>query len=153
MTKNWQLLKTIGANPKLLKPLGNYIVIQLFEAEKESMGGIALPSQVVDKDKQSLARVLVCGPGQRALLDAKPVGLFVEEGDLIVILKHTPIEIKLGGEVCHVIAEGDIVAKVDEEELNKLLENLPEEQVEEGQEEVDPMVQTESGIWVMKETK
>lgn len=117
----WKLLKAIGKNPNVIKPLGNYSVVEVFKPEKESMGGIALPDQLVDKDKQCLARILKVGPGQRALMDGTPMGMHVKEGDLVVILKHTPIEIKLGGEVFHVLAEGDIIGVVDEEALNTIL--------------------------------
>jgi co-chaperonin GroES (HSP10) len=148
-----KLLKAIGSNPRLIKPLGNYIVIDVFKAQKETEGGVVLPEQVVDKDRQMLARVLAVGPGQRSLLDNKTVGVFVKEGDLIVILKHTPIEIKLGGATCHVIAEGDIIGVVDEEELQKVLDEEPETvEPEVVAEEVveDPLEQTAGGVWVPK---
>jgi co-chaperonin GroES (HSP10) len=121
-------MKAIGANPRLLKPLGNYIVIELFKAEKETMGGVALPDQVVERDRQALARVRSVGAGQRNLMDSTRVGVDVKVDDLIVILKHTPIEIRLAGELCHVICEGDIIAVVDEEELQKIMDEQPVEE-------------------------
>jgi co-chaperonin GroES (HSP10) len=147
----WEFLKKIGQNPHVLKPLGNYITIRLFEAQKESMGGVVLPDQLVDKDRQCLARVVKAGPGQRALMDGTPMGVHVKEDDLLVILKHTPIEIKLGGATFHVIAEGDIIAVVDEELLATLPADVPV--VEEAPAEpVDPMVQTSGGIFVPRES-
>lgn len=145
----WDLLKSIGKNPQVLKPLGNYIVVRLFQAQKETMGGIALPDQIVDKDRQCLARVIKAGPGQRALMDGTPMGCHVKDGDLLVILKHAPIEIKLGGEMFHVVAEGDVIAVIDEEELKNIPLDDPEAPVVEPEpESVDPVVQTAGGIWV-----
>ena len=152
---NWDLLKTIGAHPEIFEPLGNYIVVDIFKPETHSMGGIALPDHVIEKDRQALARVIKCGPGQRGFVDPTPVGMLVKEGDLLVILKHTPIEVVIGGSSCFVIAEGDVVARIDEEKLNALLAELPEESVvadEVVPEPVveDPLVKTEGGIWVPK---
>jgi co-chaperonin GroES (HSP10) len=150
---NHKLLKAIGSNPRLIKPLGNYIVIDVFKAQKETEGGLVLPEQVVDRDRQMLARVIAVGPGQRALLDSQCVGVFVKPGDLILLLKHAPIEIKLGGAVCHVIAEGDIIGTVDEDELQKVLDTEPEQvEPEVAAEEVveDPVEQTAGGVWVPK---
>lgn len=153
---NWNLFKTIGAHPEIFEPLGNYLVVDIFKPEKASMGGIALPDHVVERDKQALARVIKAGPGQRAIIDAKPVPMFVKDGDLIVILKHTPIEVVIGGNTCFVISEGDVVARINEEKLQELLDSLPEtveeslKEVESVPEEVsDPLVQTESGLWVI----
>lgn len=155
---NWSLLQAIGDNPEVLRPLGNYIVVELFKAEKESQGGIALPDQVLSQRRPALARIIKAGPGQRALMDAQPVGMWVKDGDLVVVLKHTAIEILLGNRTHHVIAEGDIVARVDEEQLQPYLDALeaaadeqtpPEPDAE--PEPVDPVVQTDSGLWVPRE--
>jgi len=151
---SWQLLQAIGEHTEVMDPLGNYIVVELFKAEKESQGGIALPDQVVSQRRPCLARIIKAGPGQRALMNAQPVGMWVKDGDLIVILKHTAIEINLGNQTCHVIAEGDIVAKVDEERLQPFLEDgneaVEDEQV--ADELVDPMVMTQGGIYIPRES-
>ncbi|HYT44967.1 MAG TPA: hypothetical protein VEP90_21750, partial [Methylomirabilota bacterium] len=87
------------------------------------------------------------GPGQRAIIDAKPVPMFIKDGDLVIILKHAPIEVVIGGSTCYVVSEGDVVARIDESKLNELLDNQPAEEVPE-----DPVVQTESGLWVPRES-
>ena len=142
-------IQKLGENPGLLKPLGNYCIVKLHKAEKSTQGGVLLPDQVVEQDKQMLARVVAVGPGQKAMMDCKPVGMFVKEGDLVVLLRYAPIEIKLGKEVCHVISEGDIIAVIDESKLKVLLEEEENNPSPPPVEEVveDPMDVSPGGIF------
>jgi chaperonin GroES len=114
-------LKTIGAHPELLAPYGNYIVVELLKPEKESAGGLALPDEVIARDRQMLARVIAVGPGQRSITTGELMPCFTYPGDLVLVLKHAPIDIKIGGHTFNVLAEGDIIGKLDEATLELLL--------------------------------
>ena len=116
-----KLMEVLAKNVKVIQPYGNYVTIKLFKPEETSQGGIVLPDQVLENDKQMLALVMSVGPGMRGLMDGKPIGTFTEEGDLILVLKHAPVEIKLGGHTAHIIGEGDILGKLDKVALKKLL--------------------------------
>ena len=59
--------RRIARNPRVIEPYGNYIVVALEKAEKATIGGIALPDELVAKDRQVLARVIRVGQGQRAM--------------------------------------------------------------------------------------
>lgn len=120
-------LKVIGEHPELLAPYGNYITIELTKAEKETIGGVYLPDELVDRDRQVLARVIAVGPGQRSL-NGERMPCFTQPGDLVLVLKHAPIEIKVGGSKFHVVAEGDVVGKLDETLLNTLLEEAMDQE-------------------------
>jgi co-chaperonin GroES (HSP10) len=130
MSDNHLLLKAIGQNPDLIEPFGNLIIVKLMEASDTSLGGIHLPDAVVSRDRQSLARVISVGKGQRNALDGQFMGCFCKPGDLVVVLKHAPQPIQLGGETCHVVMEGDIVGRVNEERLAPILETMETEAAE-----------------------
>ena len=115
------MLKTLGQNPDLVIPYGNNVVVKLFEVSNESVGGVLLPDEVVSRDRQVLARVIGVGHGQRSITTGEPMECFSKPGDLVIVLKHAPIDIVLAGEKFHVVFEGDIVGKVDEAKLNELL--------------------------------
>src|SRR5207253_1600199 len=74
-----------------------------------------------------LARVIKTGPGARSNSTGEVLPCISEEGDLVIIQKHAPMEVKLGGEKVHVVFEGDVVGKVsreDEAKLNAMVEEL-----------------------------
>jgi chaperonin GroES len=121
------MAKVLGLNPHLITPYGNYVFCKILEIEEETLGGIVLPTQVVERDRQMLARVIKTGPGARSNSTGEVLPCISEEGDLVIIQKHAPMEVKLGGEKVHVVFEGDVVGKVsreDEAKLNAMVEEL-----------------------------
>lgn len=114
-------VKVLGQNPHLITPYGNYIFVKILEIEEETLGGIVLPTQVVEKDRQMLARVIKVGPGARSNNTGEVLPCISKEGDLVIIQRHAPMEVKLGGEKLHVVFEGDVVGKVSSEDEAKLL--------------------------------
>src|SRR5438105_581034 len=127
MNENHLLLKAIGQNPDVIEPFGNLVILKLMEAADTSMGGVVLPDAVVSRDRQVIARVIATGKGQRSIHTGEFMGCFCSPGDLVVVLKHAPQPIQLGGETCHVVMEGDIVGCVNEEKLAPKLEELKTE--------------------------
>jgi co-chaperonin GroES (HSP10) len=110
-------LKTIGANPQLVQPLGSYIVVKLIKADEYTLGGIALTAQSIEKNQPQLAEVISVGPGQRGMTDGVAIPVCTKPGDLVLVVKHTPYEIKLNGEVFWVAFEGDLLGVINQEEL------------------------------------
>jgi chaperonin GroES len=64
-----------------LKPLGDRIVVQRFEAEEKTSGGILLPDTA--KDKPQKGKVLATGPG-KLLKDGSRRGVQVKVGDTVL---------------------------------------------------------------------
>jgi chaperonin GroES len=154
----------IGKTPTLLEPYGNYVVIELLKQEDTTKGGVVLPDQVKDKEKKMLARVVAVGTGQRTGISGELIPCFSKPGDLVVLLKHAPTEVKIGDGIFHVVFEGDILGRIDQEELARLLEEEEVEEVEEpdtpvSETDEDPgaaenygagtVVQRESGVFVV----
>ena len=124
---NFRLYDAIADNPNIVQPMGNYVIVDIFKAEDQTKGGVALPDQVKDQDRRMLAWVLSVGKGRKGLAGElmKPE---VEPGDLIILLRHAPIDVVLvRGKKFSVVAEGDILGKIDQWQLNKILYYMPEE--------------------------
>jgi chaperonin GroES len=64
-----------------LKPLGDRLVVQRFEAEEKTSGGILLPDTA--KNKPQKGKVLATGPG-KLLKDGSRRGLQVKVGDTVL---------------------------------------------------------------------
>ena len=64
-----------------LKPLGDRIVVQRFEAEEKTTGGILLPDTA--KNKPQKGKVLATGPG-KLLKDGSRRGVQVKVGDTVL---------------------------------------------------------------------
>jgi len=90
-----------------LRPLGENVLVERFEAEERTPGGIVLP----DKAKEKPQRGEVKAVGDGRLLDngtrAKPL---VKEGDRVIFGKYSGTEIKQSGREYLLIGESDILA-------------------------------------------
>jgi len=158
MNDTQRLLKAVGLHPEVIRPLGNLLIVQLFKPEATTQGGLHLPDSVVEKDFQVLARVISVGTGQRSPYTGEYLGTFCAPGDLIVVLKHKPVEIRIGGELFHTVFEGDVVGVVDEDMLQPFLDEIEEAEAVEAEaagESIDlgdgrtvNIQQTESGLIV-----
>lgn len=127
MADSMNLLMFVGKNPEVIDPYGNYLVVEVFKTSKESAGGIVLPDAMVERDKQALAWLIKAGPGMRTMDRSAHIGTYGDPGDLLVVLKHGPVEMTIGGEKFHVMAEGDVVGKVNIGLLAKKAPELAEE--------------------------
>ena len=92
-----------------LQPLGDRLVVEIFDEEETTVSGILLPDTA--KEKPQRGRVLAVGPGQRDE-DGKFVGMEVEVGDEIVFSKYGGTELKVGAEDVLILRESDVLAKV-----------------------------------------
>jgi chaperonin GroES len=92
-----------------LQPLGDRLIVEVFEEEESTVSGIVLPDTA--KEKRQRGRVLAVGPGARDE-DGKYIEMDVAAGDEIIFSKYGGTEIKLGTEDVLILRESDVLAKV-----------------------------------------
>ena len=92
-----------------LKPLGDRVIVQGIEAEQVTASGIVLPDTA--KEKPQRGRVLAVGDGRWD--EGKRIPLDVAVGDEIIYSKYGPTEVKVGDDDYLILAEHDILAKVE----------------------------------------
>lgn len=92
-----------------LKPLFDRVVLEPLENEKETKGGIILPTAA--QEKSQLAKVVAVGNGLN--LDGKSVEMQVKEGDTVLYGKYTGTEVNLDDKKCVVVRQTDILAVIE----------------------------------------
>ncbi len=92
-----------------LKPLGDRVIVQGIEAEQVTASGIVLPDTA--KEKPQRGRVLAVGDGRWE--EGKRTPLDVAVGDEVIYSKYGGTEVKVGDDEYLILAEHDILAKVE----------------------------------------
>ena len=93
-----------------LKPLADRVIIKMVEAEETTKSGIILTGSA--KEKPQVAEVVAVGPG--GTVDGKEVVMTVKVGDKVLTSKYSGTEVKVDGEECTIVRQGDILAIVEE---------------------------------------
>jgi chaperonin GroES len=94
-----------------IKPLGDRLVIQRFEPEEKSAGGILLPDSA--RQKPQKGKVLAVGPGKQ-LKDGSRKPLQVKVGDVVLFTNWAGDEFKRGqGENVLLLHEEDVLAVIE----------------------------------------
>ena len=93
-----------------IKPLADRVVIKTVEAEETTKSGIILAGSA--KEKPQVAVVLAVGPG--GMVDGKEVEMLVKVGDKVLTSKYSGTEVKVDGEECTMVRQGDILAVVED---------------------------------------
>ena len=91
-------------------PLADRVVIKTVEAEETTKSGIILTGSA--KEKPQVAEVLAVGPG--GMVDGKDVTMTVKVGDKVLTSKYSGTDVKVDGEECTIVRQGDILAIVEE---------------------------------------
>ena len=92
-----------------IKPLADRVGIKTVEAEETPKSGIILAGSA--KEKPQVAVVVAVGPG--GLVDGKEVEMIVKVGDKVLTSKYAGTEVKVDGEECTIVRQGDILAIVE----------------------------------------
>lgn len=92
-----------------IKPLFDRVVLEPLESEKETKGGILLPSAA--QEKSQLAIVKAVGSGENT--EGKNVGMQVKVGDKVLYGKYAGTEITIEGEKYVVLRQLDILAVIE----------------------------------------
>ena len=88
-----------------IKPLGDRVVIKRLEAEEKTASGIILPGQA--KEKPQMAEVVAVGPG------TEDIKMELKVGDMVIFSQYAGTEVKFEGEEYTIMAQRDILAKVE----------------------------------------
>ena len=92
-----------------IKPLADRVVIKMVEAEETTKSGIILAGSA--KEKPQVAEVVAVGPG--GIVDGNEVKMTVKVGDKVLTSKYSGTEVKVDGEECTIVRQGDILAIVE----------------------------------------
>lgn len=92
-----------------IKPLFDRVVLEPKEKDKESKGGILLPS--VAQEKSQIAKVVAVGKG--GLPDGKSVDMQVEVGNMVLYAKYSGTEIEEDGKKYVIVRQSDILAVIE----------------------------------------
>jgi chaperonin GroES len=93
-----------------LVPLGERLVIKPVQQEEVLASGLVIPDTAKEKPQQG--EVIAAGPG-RLDDNGKRVPMDVRQGDRVLYAKYTGQEVKIDNEELIVIAEKDVLAKVE----------------------------------------
>lgn len=101
---------TATAKKVKIRPLDDRLVVQPFEAEERTAGGIVLPDSAREKPQQG--KVIAVGPGK--LLDSGERGeMSVKVGDAVFYGKYAGTNVEVNGEDYVILRESDILAVQD----------------------------------------
>ena len=92
-----------------IKPLFDRVVLEPLESEKETKGGILLPSAA--QEKSQLAIVKAVGSGENT--EGKNVGMQVKVGDKVLYGKYAGTEITIEGKKYVVLRQVDVLAVIE----------------------------------------
>ena len=90
-------------------PLADRVVIKAVEVEETTKGGLILTGSA--KEKPQVAEVVAVGPG--GIVDGNEVKMTVKVGDKVLTSKYSGTEVKVDGEECTIVRQGDILAIVE----------------------------------------
>ncbi|MGI6759623.1 MAG: co-chaperone GroES [Bacilli bacterium] len=94
----------------MLKPLHDYVVLEMEPVEEKTESGIILTGDA--KEKPVIAKVLAVGEGK--VVDGKLVPVTVKVGQRVVFKKYSTTDFKFKDKEYLIIAEKDILAIVEE---------------------------------------
>lgn len=92
-----------------IRPLGDRVVVKMFESEETTKSGIVLPGTA--KEKPQIAEVLAVGPG--GVVDGKEIKMEVKVGDKVIISKYAGTEVKFEGQELTIVRQSDILAVLE----------------------------------------
>jgi chaperonin GroES len=95
---------------KMLRPLGDRVVIQPAPHEEMTKSGIVIPDTA--KEKPQEGKVQAVGPG-RMLDDGTREQMDLKRGDTVLYAKYAGTEFKLEGEDLLIISAKDVLAVVE----------------------------------------
>jgi chaperonin GroES len=91
-----------------IRPLDDRVVVEPFEAEERTRGGIVLPDTAREKPQQG--KVIATGPGKLLEKTGERGKMSLKVGDAVFYGKYTGTEIELEGDKYVILRESDVLA-------------------------------------------
>lgn len=104
-------MPTATAKKLKIRPLDDRVVVQPFEAEERTRGGIVLPDSAREKPQQG--KVIATGPGKLLEKTGERGKMSLKVGDAIFYGKYAGTEVELEGEKYVILRESDVLAVQD----------------------------------------
>ena len=98
----------------MLEPFDARVVVKKPKREEQTESGIILPDTVNELGQTAIGEVLAVGPGSRNMNDGQYMEMPLSVGDSIIYTKFSATEVLYEGEEYFVVAERDIIAKVQD---------------------------------------
>lgn len=92
-----------------IKPLFDYLVVDVKEKQETTKGGLILTA--ASAEKYTTAKVLAVGNGGN--LYGKDLVLTVKEGDVVLFTVDAVIKVKVQGEEISIIRQSDVLAIIE----------------------------------------
>ncbi|UCD49320.1 MAG: co-chaperone GroES [Phycisphaerales bacterium] len=93
-----------------IRPVADGIVVQRFDAEDRTSGGIVLPDTAKEKPQQG--RVIEVGDG-KLLEDGTRKEMDVRKGDRILFKSYAGTEVKVAGKEYLILKEDDVLGIIE----------------------------------------
>lgn len=101
-------MPTATAKRLKIRPLDDRVVVEPFEAEERTRGGIVLPDSAREKPQQG--KVIATGPGKLLEKSGERGKMSLKVGDAVFYGKYTGTEIELDGDKYVILRESDVLA-------------------------------------------
>jgi chaperonin GroES len=101
-------MATATAKKVKIRPLDDRVVVQPFEAEERTAGGIVLPDSAREKPQQG--KVVATGPGKLLEKTGERGKMELKVGDRVFYGKYSGTEIEIDGEDYVILRESDVLA-------------------------------------------
>ncbi len=101
-------MATATAKKIKIRPLDDRVVIEPFEAEERTRGGIVLPDTAREKPQQG--KVIATGPGKLLEKSGERGQMSLKVGDVVFYGKYSGTEIELEGDKVVILRESDVLA-------------------------------------------
>jgi chaperonin GroES len=101
-------MPTATAKRVKIRPLDDRVVVEPFEAEERTRGGIVLPDSAREKPQQG--KVIATGPGKLLEKTGQRGKMSLKVGDVVFYGKYTGTEVELEGDKVVILRESDVLA-------------------------------------------
>jgi chaperonin GroES len=101
-------MATATAKKLKIRPLDDRVVVEPFEAEEVTSGGIVLPDSAREKPQQG--QVIAVGPGKLLEKTGERGQMSLKLGDRVFYGKYSGTEIEINGEDYVILRESDVLA-------------------------------------------
>lgn len=94
-------------------PAWDYLLIKRIKEEEKTDGGLIIPQ--IARDVQQVCKVLAVGPGKFNEKAGRIVPVGIKQGEYVFVSKYAGTDILVERETYTVIAEGDVLGTVVED--------------------------------------